>query len=121
MHYQRSLEIEQRLDTVLELIRSGDYSTLSLVKQIGVSIPTISRTVEALRERGHDIRSESGPNGSLAAFNPRPLTPTALGEATVARSSRQGDSWLRMPKWPLTQTARPTPNSGLEQLLSGSR
>lgn len=63
MRYQRSLEIEKRLDEVLQLIETGDYSTPGLAEQVGVSIPTISRTVEALRERGHDIRSERGPNG----------------------------------------------------------
>lgn len=63
MRYQRSLEIEQRLDAVLRLIRTGEYSTPALAEAIGVSIPTISRTVEALRERGHDIRAEKGPHG----------------------------------------------------------
>ena len=63
MRYQRSLEIEQRLDAVLELIRTGSYSTPALAKKVGVSIPTISRSVEALRERGHDIRAVRGPNG----------------------------------------------------------
>jgi transposase len=63
MRYQRSHEIEQRLDAVLRLIRAGGYSTPALAEAIGVSIPTISRTVEALRERGHDIRAEKGPSG----------------------------------------------------------
>lgn len=57
MRYQRSLEIEQRLQTVLELIQSGRFSTRGLADQVRVSIPTISRCVEALRERGHDIRA----------------------------------------------------------------
>ena len=63
MRYQRSLEIEQRLDVVLELIRSGNYSTPALAEKVGVSIPTISRSVEALRERGHNIKAVNGPNG----------------------------------------------------------
>lgn len=63
MRYQRSLEIEQRLDAVLELIRNGDYSTPALAKEVGVSIPTISRSVEALRERGHNIKAVKGPHG----------------------------------------------------------
>ncbi len=52
MLYQRSLDIEQRLQAALRLIRSGGYST-----------PTVSRDVTALRERGHDIRSERKGNG----------------------------------------------------------
>lgn len=55
--YQRSLEIEQRLDRVLRLICTGRYSAPMLAETVGVSIPTISRCVTALRERGHDIRA----------------------------------------------------------------
>jgi biotin operon repressor len=58
MQYQRSLDIEQRLQEVLRLIRSGGYSTPMLAEQLGVSIPTVSRAVTALRDRGHDIRSK---------------------------------------------------------------
>lgn len=85
MRYQRSLEIEQRLDAVLELIRSGNYSTPALAEKVGVSIPTISRSVEALRERGHNIKAVKGPNGwrytivpgepSTDAANDRPEQP----------------------------------------------
>lgn len=55
MRYQQTLEIHQRLETVLELIRTGMYSTPALAEKVGVSIPTISRIVAALREQGHDI------------------------------------------------------------------
>lgn len=58
MLYQRSLDIERRLEAALRLIRSGGYSTPMLAEQLGVSIPTVSRYVTALRERGHEIRSE---------------------------------------------------------------
>lgn len=63
MLYARSLEIEQRLDHVLRLIRTGRFSTPMLAEELGVSIPTISRCVTALRERGHDIRAEKHSNG----------------------------------------------------------
>ncbi|MGE3959933.1 MAG: HTH domain-containing protein [Vicinamibacterales bacterium] len=56
--YQRSREIEKRLTDVVRLIRSGRFSTPLLAAQLGVSIPTVSRYVNALRERGHDIRTE---------------------------------------------------------------
>jgi transposase len=52
MLYQRSLEIEARLNQVLRLIRTGRYSTPKLAEKVGVSIPTISRYVTALREHG---------------------------------------------------------------------
>jgi predicted DNA-binding transcriptional regulator YafY len=63
MFYQRSLEIEQRLQTVLELVGEGEYSTLMIADELGVSIPTVSRDVTALRDRGHDIRSERCSDG----------------------------------------------------------
>lgn len=63
MLYERSLEIEKRLDHVLRLVRTGRYSTPKLAEEVGVSIPTISRCVTALRERGHDIRAEKHGNG----------------------------------------------------------
>ena len=63
MLYQRSLDIERRLEAVLGMIRKGTYSTPRLAEELGVSIPTISRDVTALRQRGHDIRAERGENG----------------------------------------------------------
>lgn len=63
MPFERSLEIERRLEDVLHLIRTGRYSTPMLAEEIGVSIPTISRCVTALRARGHDIRAERHEDG----------------------------------------------------------
>jgi len=56
--YQRSLAIEQRLQSVLDLIGTGRYSTPDIAERLGVSVPTVSRDVTALRERGHGIRAE---------------------------------------------------------------
>lgn len=64
MHYQRSLEIELRLQAVLRLVETGDYSTPLLAKKLGVSIPTVSRDVTALRGRGHNVRSFRQADGS---------------------------------------------------------
>ena len=58
MFYQRSLEIEQRLEAVLTMIRRGGYSTPLIAAELGVSVPTVSRIICALRERGHRIRAE---------------------------------------------------------------
>lgn len=63
MAFERSVEIARRLDDVLHLIRTGRYSTPKLAEEVGVSIPTISRIVAALRLRGHDIRAEKHENG----------------------------------------------------------
>jgi len=59
MPFERSLEIERRLDHVLYLIRTGRFSSPKLAAEVGVSIPTISRCVTALRLRGYDIRAEN--------------------------------------------------------------
>ena len=69
MVYQQSLEIERRLDRVLRLIRTGRYSTPMLADEIGVSIPTISRCVTALRARGHDIKAENHGTGWRYVLN----------------------------------------------------
>lgn len=63
MHYQRSLEIERRLETVLALIREGRHSTPDIAARVRVSVPTVSRDVAALRERGHDIVAECSDAG----------------------------------------------------------
>lgn len=63
MQYERAFEIQRRLEAILRLIETGQHSTPSLAEQLGVSIPTVSRCVQALRERGHDIRAEKDGNG----------------------------------------------------------
>jgi biotin operon repressor len=74
MLYQRSLEIENRLDSVLQLIRRGGYSTPKLAEKLGVSIPTVSRDVTALRQRGYDIRSTRTDDGwSFVLSEKKPL------------------------------------------------
>ena len=61
MSFERSLEIECRLDDVFRLIRTGRFSTPMLAEE--VVVPTISRCVNALRLRGHDIRAEKHDHG----------------------------------------------------------
>jgi biotin operon repressor len=79
MLYQRSLDIENRLDSTLQLIRHGGYSTPKLAEELGVSIPTVSRDVTALRQRGYDIRSTRTDDGwSFVLSEKKP--PTAAGE-----------------------------------------
>ena len=52
MRYQQAIEIHERLETVLRLIGTGEYSTPALAEKVAVSIPTISRIVATLRARG---------------------------------------------------------------------
>ncbi len=69
MRYQHSLEIHERLEAVLQLIETGRYSTPALAKKVGVSVPTISRIVAALRERGHDIQAQRTSKGWRYVLN----------------------------------------------------
>jgi predicted DNA-binding transcriptional regulator YafY len=57
MIYQQSLTIERRLDAVVRLIRAGRHTAPTLADALGVSVPTVSRCLAALRDRGYDIRS----------------------------------------------------------------
>jgi len=57
MLYEKSFAIERRLGELVRLIRSGRHSTPALAEKLGVSVPTISRDLTALRQRGYSIRS----------------------------------------------------------------
>ncbi len=63
MRYQHSLEIHERIEVVLRLIKTGEYPTPALAEAVGVSIPTISRIVAALREQGHEIHAQRASTG----------------------------------------------------------
>jgi len=63
MVYQRSREIESRLGDLLRLIQTGHYSTPKLAAVLGISHPTVSRCISALRERGYNIQAVRGPEG----------------------------------------------------------
>jgi len=89
MFYQRSLDIENRLDRVLQLIRRGGYSTPKLAEELGVSIPTVSRDVTALRQRGYDIRSTRSDNGWSFVLNEK-KPPHAAGETNWRLNEAQG-------------------------------
>ena len=86
MPFERSLEIERRLDEVLRLIRTGQYSTPALAEKFGVSIPTISRIVAALRDRGHDIQAERTSKGWRYAL----ISSRRFGEEKLSFSERIG-------------------------------
>jgi biotin operon repressor len=57
MLYEQSLTIERRLHKLLCLIRSGSHSAPALASKLGVSEPTVWRSIAALRQRGYSIRS----------------------------------------------------------------
>jgi predicted DNA-binding transcriptional regulator YafY len=79
MLYERSLAIEHRLNALLCLIQRGHYSTATLAAELGVSVPTVSRDIAALRQRGYGIRAMRGPDGWCYELTAEP-TSTLNGE-----------------------------------------
>jgi biotin operon repressor len=75
------------LATVLRLIRSGGYSTPMIAEELGISIPTVSRDVTALRERGHDIRSQRKADGwrFILIQNPKRVPSSIKAELAEVR------------------------------------
>ncbi len=63
MPYHRAQEIESRLANVLQLIRHGRHSSVTLAGQLNISQPTVYRCLSALRERGHEIRAVKDAKG----------------------------------------------------------
>jgi len=89
MLYQRSLEIERRLNTVLRLIRTGHYSTPKLAERLGVSIPTVSRYVIALRARGYNIKALKGSRGWRFALERKPADQPKPKLTSVAKTTNE--------------------------------
>jgi Mn-dependent DtxR family transcriptional regulator len=92
MLYQHSLEIQERLESVLRLIETGQYSTPALAKEVGVSAPTVSRIIAALRERGHVIIPKNKGNGWGYVLVEKAGTRMQRGE-----ESREG-TWMATPE-----------------------
>jgi biotin operon repressor len=63
MPYRRSLTIESRLKDLVALVRTGDYSTSGLSEELGISVPTVSRCIRALRDRGYAIEAKRTEQG----------------------------------------------------------
>ena len=63
MFYEHSQEIAERVENALRLIKTGNYSTQTLAVELGISVPTASRVICALRQRGYSIRSVKNGRG----------------------------------------------------------
>lgn len=87
MRYQLALEIHERIEEVLRLIKTGEYSTPSLAAAVGVSIPTISRIVATLREQGHNIHSERTAKGWRYVLQPKTQVPAVRSPAAEHRGA----------------------------------
>jgi uncharacterized membrane protein len=57
MLYEKAFAIERRLGDLVRMIRSGHHSAPKLARELGVSEPTVWRSIAALKQRGYSIRS----------------------------------------------------------------
>jgi biotin operon repressor len=86
MPFERSLGIERRLREIVRLIARERFSTPMLAEKLGVSIPTISRCVTALRVRGYDIRAQKQEGGwGYVLAPPRKAAARIAGKRRAAR------------------------------------
>lgn len=63
MRYEKSLAIQNRHDRLVELIRTGRFSSPVLAQKLGVSEQTIYRDIDFLKQKGFSIRSEKHTDG----------------------------------------------------------
>ena len=88
MRYQRVIDIHERIEAVLRLIETGKYSAPALAEEVGVSIPTISRIVAALREQGYSIRAKRhGDRWRYFLVQSAPANGTSRSEAAGVEST----------------------------------
>ena len=57
MRYDRAIAISRRHEELLDLVRSGTYSSDALAEKLGVSNPTIYRDILFLKRLGYPIVS----------------------------------------------------------------
>jgi DeoR/GlpR family transcriptional regulator of sugar metabolism len=82
MRYRRSLAITSRHDRLIELIRSGEFSSPDLAKKLKVSEQTVYRDIDFLKQRGHVIRSEKHADGWAYHLLAEPATVSTEKEAS---------------------------------------
>lgn len=63
MRYERVLAISERHERLIELIRTGAFSTPALSEKLHVSEQTIYRDIDYLKKHGYLIRSQKHVDG----------------------------------------------------------
>ena len=82
MRYRRSLAITNRHDRLIELIRSGEFSSPDLAKKLKVSEQTIYRDIDFLKQRGYVIQSEKHADGWAYHLLAEPTTVSTEKESS---------------------------------------
>lgn len=63
MPYERTQQIEQRFQRVIQLIAKDSLNARQLAEALNVSPATMQRIIAALKERGYQIRSVHDTHG----------------------------------------------------------
>jgi biotin operon repressor len=74
MRYKRSLAIASRHDTLIKLVRSGEFSSPALAQKLKVCEQTIYRDIDFLKQRGYSIRSVKHADGWAYQLVAEPAT-----------------------------------------------
>jgi biotin operon repressor len=80
MSFEQSQRLETRLRKLLDLLRRGSPSAETLVRELGVSQPTLCRCLSALRSRGHRIRAVKEEGGWSYRLSPDNFTRSRVRE-----------------------------------------
>lgn len=63
MRYEKSLAIASRHNRLIQLIRSGEFSSTDLAEKLKMSEQTVYRDIDFLKGKGYSIRSVRLPRG----------------------------------------------------------
>lgn len=72
MPYERSLQIEERFQQVIDLISNKSVNAGQLAGILGISRPTVQRMITELKRRGYIIRSVRDDHGWRYELTGRP-------------------------------------------------
>ena len=84
MRYERALAISERHERLIDLIRTGEYSTPALAEKLGVSEQTIYRDIDHLKNSGYSIRSQKHSGGWAYHLLAKPST-TSSGKGATSQ------------------------------------
>jgi predicted DNA-binding transcriptional regulator YafY len=82
MRYRRSMAIASRHGKLIELIRTGEFSSRDLAAKLRVSEQTIYRDIDFLKHRDYSIRSEKHADGWAYHLLAEPATISKGEEAS---------------------------------------
>jgi DeoR/GlpR family transcriptional regulator of sugar metabolism len=84
MRYKRSLAIADRHVKLIDLIRSGEFSSPALAEKLEVCVQTIYRDIDYLKQSGYSIRSVKHAEGWAYQLLAEPAA-TSIGQGAAHR------------------------------------